>query len=252
MTDKTKFQQSFVAYLDILGFTKRFPNERDSCIELISFFSEYNGQYFIQKDDGQRQVRPSAISLSDSICISIPVKIEKALESDDIYMPIMAFLSAISFFSFHALSKGFYIRGAISYGDMYHTDTVIAGDPYIEAVEHEKVAYYPRIILTPTAIDAIKRIPKEHHFYGWKLNSIISALYFSRDIIDNTEFFDWFSFFRRYQAGTLAQSGGPDLEKIRNNALEKLNQDIETTKDINILQRLYWMKKYIQFSLGEQ
>ena len=45
------------------------------------------------------------------------------------------------------LRKGFLIRGAITVGDMYHDEHYCFGPALIEAVELEKLAMYPRVIL---------------------------------------------------------------------------------------------------------
>jgi hypothetical protein len=111
-------KKSFVAFLDLLGFSKRFPNEKDSCIELISFFTEHNGIYSDKSNAGERETRVSALAFSDNIAISIPAEINPESHTDDLYIPLISFLHAISFFSYKALEKGFYVRGALAYGEI--------------------------------------------------------------------------------------------------------------------------------------
>ena len=98
--------KSLVAYLDILGFSKRFQYENDSCIKLITEFAKYNGTFFIAPNGTTRQMRASSLCFSDSIGVSIPVNINPELHTDEYYLPIISFLHALSFLSFTALQEG--------------------------------------------------------------------------------------------------------------------------------------------------
>ncbi len=107
MTPKFPLKKSFVAFLDLLSFSERFSRETDSCIELISIFSEHNGAYFDEKNADERQVRVSALSFSDNTALSIPVEIDSQSHTDEFYIPLISFLHAISFFHIKLLKKAF-------------------------------------------------------------------------------------------------------------------------------------------------
>lgn len=244
MTIKYPLKKSFVAFLDILGFSERFPKEKDSCIELISTFAKHNGTYFDNKSTDKRKTRVSALAFSDNIAISIPVEINSNSHADEFYVPLMSFLHAISFFSYEALKKGFFIRGAIAYGETHHTSSVIAGESYIEAVKQEKIAHYPRIILAPSATTSMEQLYQQH-FYGWSHDKIRNNLYVLNDNIDNTTYFDWLNFLKNYPENNLEENIQHEINNVINTARINLNNNISSTQKIEILKKLNWMENYL-------
>jgi hypothetical protein len=53
--------------------------------------------------------------------------------------------------------EGFFVRGAISVGDAYVDDVAVFGDALVEAYEGEGRARDPRVILTDSAVEAVKQ-----------------------------------------------------------------------------------------------
>src|SRR5437879_6285601 len=72
--------------------------------------------------------------------------------------------SALSWFQFEMVNAGYFIRGAISVGNVYLDDIAVVGGGLIEVYEGESsLARDPRIILTKSAMEAVK----EHlNYYG--------------------------------------------------------------------------------------
>lgn len=244
MTKKFPLKKSFVAFLDILNFSKRFAIEKDSCIELISFFAEHNGIHFDTVSSNKREIRVSALAFSDNIAISIPVELDSKLHTNEWYEPLMSFLHAISFFSFKTLEKGFYIRGAIAYGDIYHTTSVIAGEPFIEAAKNEKSANYPRIILAPSAIETMEWLYKQH-FYGWSTDKIRDKLKILPDNTDNQIYFDWLHFYKNFPESNLSNNKQLEINSIIN--ATKINLEKELSSTDEVYQKLNWMKNYLNY-----
>jgi len=56
------------------------------------------------------------------------------------------------------LRVGFLTRGAITVGDLYHVDTMVYGPALVQAVELEKEAVYPRLVVSPEASDLLDQI----------------------------------------------------------------------------------------------
>jgi hypothetical protein len=56
------------------------------------------------------------------------------------------------------LRQGFLLRGAVTIGDLYHNESAVFGKPLVEAVELEKKAEYPRILIDQKAICKINEI----------------------------------------------------------------------------------------------
>ena len=59
---------------------------------------------------------------------------------------------------------GFLVRGAITVGDLLHTDNFVVGPALVEAHEIEsKAAVYPRIVLSEEVIEVAAKAPAPHH-----------------------------------------------------------------------------------------
>ncbi len=175
-----EFKQSLVAFIDILGFTERFPTEKDICMELLAELVHYNGEHFQHTDAQSIKIRPTSTAISDSIIISIPVQLTNFEHTDHAYLPLESFLNGIAFFAYQSLKKGYFFRGAISYGEICHKGHLIAGEAYIDAVKNEKKAHYPRIILTNDAQCEIEKFV-EKCAYGWQKKSKYEKSYESVD-----------------------------------------------------------------------
>ncbi|MFI4957387.1 MAG: hypothetical protein ACHQAX_09305 [Gammaproteobacteria bacterium] len=249
LSESPAFQDSLVAFLDILGFSDRFKKDRQACVNIIESFSGHNGRCYDQVAGEVRKARVSSTSFSDNIAISIPTKADNNEHSDDLYRPIVTFLMSLSFYAVEGLKRGFYLRGAIAYGEVYHSSLAIVGDPFIEAVEHEKIAYYPRIILSPSALRMIVEIPKKNHYYGWALDEIKRKHFFIHDAIDNTVYFDWLSFYH----ALLVQSGDNEsLQTMKDAisiAIEHICDEISSAKSLKVLSQLNWLMNYLDKQL---
>jgi hypothetical protein len=96
-------------------------------------------------------------AFTDNIVIGWPIRSDGESELG------FAF-DALSWFQFQMIDGGFFIRGAISIGDLYVDEVAVVGGGLIEAYEGEStLARDPRIVLTRSAMNAVK----EHlNYYG--------------------------------------------------------------------------------------
>ncbi|MFA5171777.1 MAG: hypothetical protein WC426_09430 [Sulfuriferula sp.] len=146
-----KFSHHAVAYLDILGFSNFVENAEknsDKLQQLDKLFNEV-----IPREvslDGKNSTYPEifgmkCLSISDSFIISAPIS-EHPTHTALVAVSMKAIQIA------HALlDMGFLVRGAIAVGNVYRTDFNILGTAYQEAVEGEKNAVNPQIVLTESA-----------------------------------------------------------------------------------------------------
>ncbi len=67
---------------------------------------------------------------------------------DDL-LDIYGVLISISVFAFQLLYKGFFLRGGLSYGNLYHKGDVCFGPALVNAVTLERKATYPCIAIDP-------------------------------------------------------------------------------------------------------
>lgn len=146
-----EFQPHAVAYLDILGFSKFVEDaekELDKSKQLCKLFNEIIPREILP--DGKNSNYPEyfcmkCLSISDSFIVSAPI-------SKDPTHPALVVVSMKAIQIAHALlDMGFLVRGAIAVGNVYRTDSNILGTAYQEAVDGEKNAVNPQIVLTESA-----------------------------------------------------------------------------------------------------
>jgi len=114
-------------------------------------------------------------------------------------------------------NEGFFIRGAISIGDVYIDDTVVVGKGFTEAYNGEcQLARDPRIVLTDSSVKAVRKYLEYYGGDAWSPQS--------RDLYQDSDG----QLFLNYLESVLIAEGeqGPFYEE-----LEKHRQMIEKRLD---------------------
>tara|TARA_B100002049_G_scaffold88502_1_gene65182 strand:- start:2220 stop:3005 length:786 start_codon:yes stop_codon:yes gene_type:complete len=181
LDEKYQFEERFVAFIDILGFTKIIEElERNKENEyglqtvksILNFMDEesFNPNYsvdlpiyvlengkLIEKELGD----PRLTYISDCIIISTEPSLDgfKALSRK-----IHKIIADLAY-------DGFFCRGAITKGRLFHHNRILFGTAYMKAyLLEETKALYPRIIIDPDIIDFFnledEEMPLSSGFYG--------------------------------------------------------------------------------------
>ncbi len=126
-----EYSQGYVAFIDILGFSKYVSEERngEKTEELFQFVEKFC--YFYNNTPN---LHTEVAFFSDSIVIT----------SDEIASIVVAIYIAESYLK---KSLSLLFRGGIYYGKYYHNQNITFGPAVISAYELEKKAIYSRIIL---------------------------------------------------------------------------------------------------------
>jgi hypothetical protein len=96
-------------------------------------------------------------AFTDNIVVAWPIR-------DDAEIELGSAFSKVAEFQFAMALEGFFVRGAISLGDVYVDDIAVFGDALTQAhVGESKLARDPRIILTASATEAVKRHLEYYH-----------------------------------------------------------------------------------------
>jgi len=139
-----KLEKAYVAFIDVLGFKNIVYNNNH---EKLSKFFEITKTSFELFD--QTKAKLKKFILSDSIIFAIEQGENNLKEILIAIRNLQAFLAA----------ENIWVRGAISFGDVYMGDwgdgKIIYGDGYIKAYELEKKAVYPRVIIDPRFIPLV-------------------------------------------------------------------------------------------------
>lgn len=225
-----------VIFADILGFSKKIKdiatyqddiksslsnNERtDGCICQLS-----NIYKALTQMDNSKEIQNYRNYkfwwISDSILLTSN------------YDKIGFILDIIANFSRLMLTFGMLIRGGISCGDIHDSDNIV-GVPYIEAVELEKKANYPRIIIQKDKYSKIKQY-------------LCNEYEFMRDYFKLTETDDFFEFdFIEYNicGGVSKNFSAITLEEYVSIFKNEMDSRIKTNeKDIKIIEKYAWLGK---------
>lgn len=162
-----EYEKRIVCYMDILGFknmieeSSRNADIRNSIFQLLQDVKKMNQDFQYERlvtvvpdsdlHDGFKPKNVIDMGLlsemsffSDSIIFSY--KMTQARR--DLY-DIVIVLQEIARFAFELLLRGFFVRGGLSYGEVYHNGNVCFGPALVTAVLLEEHAVYPRISIDP-------------------------------------------------------------------------------------------------------
>jgi hypothetical protein len=154
---------SVVSYIDILGYremamkAEHAKQEQEFLRNIRRAFSE--GQKMLKGDFGPKigaKDRYVIKAFTDNIVFGYPINPIQGL--GDAEVELGSAFEMLSLFQHWMANEGFFIRGAISIGDVYIDDTVVVGKGFTEAYNGEALlARDPRIILTDSAVEAVKK-----------------------------------------------------------------------------------------------
>ncbi len=167
ISGKPVMKKSVVVFVDILGYSNMIksinsPEETADClIRLHEALYESRKEIDPQEDNLLGVLVEKDLyamsSFTDNIVIGYPIRDDGEAELGGIFLKL-------SYFQMIMTMKGFFIRGAISIGDIYIDDTLVFGPGLIEAYEAEKdKARDPRIVLAQSAQSAVE---KHLDYYG--------------------------------------------------------------------------------------
>lgn len=160
--EEPTLMSSVFVFMDILGYTDLVvTSERDGTSELtlrLIHAALSKGRAWLEdKEESEefRKIFPKDLfalkAFTDNIVIGWPVRSDAESEFGNAFFKL-------GLFQFEMVLKGFFIRGAISVGDVYVDETAVFGGGLIEAYEGEaKLARDPRIILTRSAIEVVEQ-----------------------------------------------------------------------------------------------
>ena len=152
---KINFQERAVAFIDVLGFgsivyqanqNPKHLKELEDLIDLLNkAVPDLNGQV---DEHIPKELIPKYIYISDSIILSAPLTSKKMVNYNGLSILVMRVIQITHML----LNKGYLIRGGISIGNVWHTESNIVGVAYQEAYKIETRTSVPRVELSDSAI----------------------------------------------------------------------------------------------------
>jgi hypothetical protein len=163
-------RRSVVAMLDILGFREiareaiqkgtenQFLNNLHSALSRGRYWLEHENKFLRDSTATDSCILKA---FTDNIVIGWPIgDVEDDYDdpSDDAEGELADCFLILSLFQFEMIRRRFFVRGAISGGNIYIDDIAVVGGGLMEAYEGEAfLARDPRIVLTETAMTAVNQ-----------------------------------------------------------------------------------------------
>jgi hypothetical protein len=144
MSDGPKYEERYCAYVDILAFRGLIAGLGDGSVgldairKLLSQIHEHNPQFIgLGDNDFQAQSISDAVALSTRLTAS----------------GLSILFDTLCRLSLALLYEGYFTRGAVCRGRLYHDPKMVFGDALVKAYTLEsEVARYPRIMLAKDVV----------------------------------------------------------------------------------------------------
>lgn len=220
-----QYEERLVAFLDILGFKKiikKTETETKEFENLISLLRRIKDgvERLNKEDENPTDIRMSIFS--DSIIISA------ALTNN-----VDIFAEQLLRTNIWLLEQGYFVRGGIDYGKVYHKEDTVFGPAFIRAYELETIADYPRIVLSEKAKEKLSH-EKNENTIAVKL----SSFYFKKDC-DGLYYIDYFN----------SSDSSSEYEIFLNNLENMTNNNMsENIGNESIVKKMEWIKNKILLS----
>lgn len=157
--DKPWMRQSWVVFLDILGFSSAVLNATanntagELLLRLSQAIEEAKRDLIPDPNDYLRygiRDAPYVVKLfTDNIVLGFPIH-------DDGESEFGRMISIVGLYQFSLFKHGFFIRGGITAGELYMDEDMVFGKGLLEAYKAEsKLARDPRVVLAPAAMDLV-------------------------------------------------------------------------------------------------
>jgi hypothetical protein len=221
------YEEKAVAFIDILGFkehVKRSQADLAHMRKLLTVLHELqaktNGQ--VMEENGFHGMKFT--HFSDSLVVSFSCK--------DMYLLILHLVWT----QLDLAHAGFFVRGGVTVGQVYHEGNIVVGPAMIEAYELEsKVAKYPRIILHESYIEKALEPQNRHHQTAEEEWEYFDKL-LKRDI-------DGFYYIDFFQAQELDD---PEYIRVHIGHIEhEVNRILSSNPSPDVYSKMHWMRNQL-------
>lgn len=254
--DPGKYEDCFVAFLDILGFKSKVldsQNNDDTLENIIQSLKIVNsipsgGKKVSAGSGSLRTIQIRSRFFSDSLVFFLKEK------SED----IAQLFFVIRYLQDQLLERGICLRGSIVRGQMYWTekdDNVTVGRGLIDAYHQESaIAIYPRIVVSEKLHDYIES--KSPEAFPFSNNKDTSLVHYIAQDADGVRFLDLLN-------PNVLRAQGERLELYDNSGfsvvwtdgatsrhpeilgfVDRIIQDNSSSTDEKIMQKYAWLKTY--------
>ena len=225
-----EYENRLVLFLDFLGFSslvERSVSEPRILSEICSAIDAVRNHSNITSHHLTHQVT----QFSDSLVLSFRIDEESG---------VFGMINNIALILINLAERGFLARGAVTVGQLLHTDNHVVGPALVRAYELESSsAKNPRVIVEPEVIASAGRFRADQHTAREEINYVRS--YLTKDD-DELEYIDYISWSAVVDAAGADYDAYPQyLEVISRLIAEGLEHD-----NPSVLRKYVWLhSKYL-------
>lgn len=249
-----KYSKRIVCFFDILGFknliidSSKNPAIINKIHELLAWTKQIQCQHpYETKASGifdptgtvcygkfNPKISAEMSFFSDSVILSYGLDKPR----DDI-MDLNEVFWRIANILFDFVCSGFFVRGGIAYGDIYHDGNICFGPALVEAATLESKTIYPRIAFSPNFFDKTSKDSPLHIFKELEnTQPFKNNLYHIKDrfyceYIDGTPYFDFLD-------PCLSANGIAAIRRIK----QIIQDELHKPYNEHIMQKYLWFKEY--------
>ncbi len=140
MLGQTTYEPRYCAYVDILGFSQLIEDLNRGTISFEALRDVLATIHRADKGDGKSwHSEFRAQSISDAVAISTVVN----------SIGLVQIFNALELLTERLLAKGYFLRGALVKGQLYHDEQMVFGEALVKAFRLEsEIVRFPRIMAT--------------------------------------------------------------------------------------------------------
>jgi hypothetical protein len=166
MHDKVETKEAIVAFIDILGFSEYIKAyDKGELPEVLNDLKEvlYASLSMLKSSQHSTELirwkENIDIKLfSDNLCVAVPTKDFMC----DFHNSFILFYLYLTSYQNLLMERGYFVRGGVSIGSYYSDETMIFSGGMLEAVELEKNAIYPRIVISKGIVEQLNKTKSDN------------------------------------------------------------------------------------------
>lgn len=229
MLGENIYKEKYCVYIDILGFKGLISELEHNSAKfdaVRAVLRKIHTPQKVTKKAWYTEFR--AQSISDAVAIS-------TLPSG---IGLLEILHAVKDLAIELLKEGYFIRGAIVKGSLYHDDQMIFGDALVQAFELESnIVKFPRVMITRKVLDDLLDYAASEEFKGGTFGD------WAVQAEDGPYFVDVLKDFagKSYHSEPQVPGKSQQLRDVRDQITKRLNESIDNPHHF---EKVLWFVKY--------
>lgn len=246
------YEESLVSFIDTLGFSEFI--KKSKAVDIANILRNF---YDTSIDYGHQKKEIRIINFSDST-VRVRTPLSDAADEFGLHSPLLSEIKSLAAIQFElACWNGLFLRGGITFGNIFSDLGMVFGPALIEAYQLESMhATYPRILVHPKLIKSLDEYPvliapwseKAHSAFSYGGDdTIVDGLSFTKMmlepclLVDNQE-----NIFLDYLGMVIK---GADIGFVLNHK-KAIQANYGYAKDDRIREKYAWLKEYHNFTVS--